>query len=96
MINLATNESKEHRWTLRLRTGLGLLNQYLERFNIIDETEYECKQGKETVRHFLLVCQKHERRKKGIAARPTVDWRKYVDAVGIALVCDMRDQRSCL
>lgn len=57
------NKGKHIAWTVRLRTGHCSLNQYLERLNIIDETECECKQGKETVRHFLLVCQERERDK---------------------------------
>jgi len=48
-------------WTARLRTKHCSLNEYLEQFNIIDQSECECRQGKETLRHFLLVFQRYER-----------------------------------
>jgi hypothetical protein len=37
------------------------LNGYLHWFNIIDDPTCECEDGKETVRHFLLVCPLHRR-----------------------------------
>ena len=43
-----------------LRTGHCSLNRCHERFNIIVESTCECGKGKETVKHFLLVCPKHE------------------------------------
>jgi hypothetical protein len=56
------NKRKYIAWIARLRTGHCSLNQYLARFNIVnDATCPECKQAIETVKHFLLVCPKYER-----------------------------------
>ena len=44
-----------------MRTGHVSLNGYLERFNIIDDATCQCGDAKETVHHFLMVCQKQER-----------------------------------
>ena len=56
------SKRKHIAWVARLRTGHCSLNNYLERFNIIDDaTCLGCGDAKETVRHFLLVCQKYER-----------------------------------
>jgi ribonuclease HI len=66
------NNRKHIAWIARLRTEHCSLNQYLERFNIIDDSACDCGQGKETVKHFLLVCPNHEqerdklRRKAGM------------------------------
>jgi hypothetical protein len=48
-------------WIARLRTGHVSLNGYLKRFNITDDTMCQCGDAKETVHHFLMVCQKHEK-----------------------------------
>jgi hypothetical protein len=40
-------------WISQLRTGHCHLSGYLHRFNIIDTSEWECGEGKETVDHFL-------------------------------------------
>jgi hypothetical protein len=46
---------------IRLRTGHCRLNSYLNRFNIIDDPTCEqCEHGIENVKHFLLLCKKHE------------------------------------
>ena len=55
------NKRRHIAWIARLRTGHCSLNQYLERFNIIDNAKCECGQGKETVKHFLLICLKYEK-----------------------------------
>jgi ribonuclease HI len=59
--NQLGNRRRHIAWIARLRTGHCSLNQYLERFNIIDDSKCECGQGKETVRHFLLICSKYEK-----------------------------------
>jgi len=49
-------------WIARLRTGQNSLNEYLERFNIIDNATCPgCGNKQETVHHFLMVCPKYER-----------------------------------
>lgn len=49
-------------WIARLRTGHVSLNGYLERFNIMkDATCPGCRDAKETVHHFLMMCPKYER-----------------------------------
>ena len=56
------SKRKHIAWIARLRTGHCSLNNYLERFNIINDAIcIGCGDAKETVHHFLLVCQKHER-----------------------------------
>ena len=56
------SKRKHIAWIARLRTGHCSLNSYLERFNIIDDATCPgCGDAKETVHHFLLVCQKYER-----------------------------------
>jgi ribonuclease HI len=59
--NQLGNKRRHIAWIARLRTGHCSLNQYLERFNIIDDSKCECGKGKETVRHFLLICPKYEK-----------------------------------
>ena len=59
--NQLGNRRRHIAWIARLRTGHCSLNQYLERFNIIDDSKCECGQGKETVKHFLLTCSKYEK-----------------------------------
>lgn len=45
-----------------MRTGHVSLNGYLERFNITnDATCPGCRDAKETVHHFLMMCPKYER-----------------------------------
>ena len=58
--NQLGNKRRHIAWIARLRTGHCSLNQYLERFNIIDNAKCECGRGKETVKHFLLTCSKYE------------------------------------
>lgn len=49
-------------WIARLRTGHSSLNGYLERLNITDDATCPgCGGAKETVHHFLMVCQKYAR-----------------------------------
>jgi ribonuclease HI len=49
-------------WIARLRTGHCSLNGYLKRFRIMDDdTCPGCGDTKETVKHYLLVCQKYEK-----------------------------------
>jgi hypothetical protein len=56
------NERKHIAWIARLRTGHCSLNGYLRRFNITDDATCPgCGDAKETVHHFLMVCQKYER-----------------------------------
>ena len=56
------SKRKHIAWIARLRTGHCSLNTYLERFNIVDDAICPgCGDAKETVKHFLLVCQKYER-----------------------------------
>jgi ribonuclease HI len=55
------NERRHIAWIARLRTEHCSLNQYLERFNIIDDGKCECGQATETVKHYLLICSKYER-----------------------------------
>ena len=45
---------------IRLRTGHCRLNSYLNRHNIIEDPLCDCERGIETVKHFLLLCKKHE------------------------------------
>ena len=45
-------------------TGHCRLNSYLHRFNIEASAECECKKGKETVEHFLLVYKKYTEDRK--------------------------------
>src|SRR5271170_3543600 len=59
--NQLGNKRRQIAWIARLRTGHCSLNQYLERFNIIDDANCDCGQGKETVKHFLLICSKYEK-----------------------------------
>src|SRR5271154_5923199 len=59
--NQLSNKRRQIAWIARLRTGHCSLNQYLERFNIIDDANCDCGQGKETVKHFLLICSKYEK-----------------------------------
>jgi hypothetical protein len=56
------NKRKHIAWIARLRTGHSSLNGYLKRFNITDDAICPgCRDAKETVHHFLMVCQKYER-----------------------------------
>jgi len=56
------SKRKHIAWIARLRTGHCSLNSYLERFKITDDAICPgCGDAKETVQHFLLVCQKYER-----------------------------------
>src|SRR5438045_2280639 len=56
------SKRKHIAWIARLRTGHCSLNSYLEQFKIIDDAICPgCGDAKETVQHFLLVCQKYER-----------------------------------
>ena len=48
-------------WLIRLRTGHCSLNQYLHRFNIMDDPTCACGQTIETVRHYLIHCKNYER-----------------------------------
>ena len=49
----------------RLRTGHCGLNHYLHRFGLRTSPYCECRQGKETVEHYLLECRKYnEQRQK--------------------------------
>jgi hypothetical protein len=57
----------------QLGTGHCGLNQYLHRFNIIDDSHCECGHGIETVKHFLLDCPMHENARKEL--RENVRWR---------------------
>jgi len=57
----------------QLRTGHCGLNQYLHRFNIIDDPQCECGHRNETVQHFLLDCRKHENVRKELCKN--VGWR---------------------
>jgi len=41
----------------------------LERFNIIDNTECECRGGPESVRHYLLECQVWEEERDALRRR---------------------------
>jgi hypothetical protein len=59
--NQLGNKRRYIAWIARLRTGHCSLNQYLERFNITDDANCECGEGKETVKHFLLTCSKYEK-----------------------------------
>jgi len=45
---------------VRLRNSHCSMNQYLVRFNIIDDSECDCGQGIDIVKYFLLVCLKYE------------------------------------
>ena len=56
------SKRKHIAWLARLRTEHSSLNGYLERFNIIDDAICPgCGDAKETVHHFLMVCQKYAR-----------------------------------
>jgi ribonuclease HI len=51
-------QKREHVvWIARLRTGHCHLNEYLNRFKIIETAECECGAERETVEHFLLKCE---------------------------------------
>ena len=49
---------------IRLRTGHCGLKQYLHRFKKADTPHCECRQGKETVEHYLLECRKYTRERE--------------------------------
>ena len=54
-------QKREHVvWISRLRTGHCHLNEYLNRFNIIETPECECGAENETVEHFLLKCELYD------------------------------------
>src|SRR5277367_6978272 len=56
------SKCKHIAWIAWLRIGHCSLNSYLKRFKIIDNAICSgCGDAKETVQHFLLVCQKYER-----------------------------------
>jgi len=56
------SKRKHIAWIARLRTGHWSLNIYLKCFNIVYEPTFpECGDANETVKHFLLMCQKYER-----------------------------------
>jgi len=59
--NQLGNKRRHIAWIARFRTGHCSLNQYLERFNILDDAKCECGHGTETVKHFLLICSKYEK-----------------------------------
>ena len=63
----------------RIRTEHCSLDQYLGRFNITDNSECDCGQGIETVRHFLLAYPNHEREKDKLR-RSTWDEKLLGDA----------------
>ena len=58
---------------VRLCTGHCRLNSYLNRHRIIEDPTCECGHGVETVKHFLLMCQKHEEPRNKL--RKKVGWR---------------------
>jgi hypothetical protein len=58
---------------VRLRTGHCRLNSYLHRHNIIEDPKCDCGRGIETVKHFLLLCKKHEEPRNEL--RKKVGWR---------------------
>ena len=49
---------------IRLRTGHCRLNNYLNRYKIIEDPACDCGRGIETVKHFLLICKNHEEARK--------------------------------
>ena len=54
-------QKREHVvWISRLRTGHCHLNEYLNRFKIIETPECECGAERETVEHFLLKCELYD------------------------------------
>ena len=48
---------KEAQMLAKLRTGHSRLRGFLTKIGIEDDSECECGEGVETVRHFLLHCQ---------------------------------------
>jgi hypothetical protein len=56
-----TIRKREHVvWIARLRTGHCHLNEYLNRFKIIETAECECRAERETVEYFLLKCELYD------------------------------------
>ena len=56
----ALKQRKHVVWISRLRTGHCHLNQYLHRFNIVENPECECGAERETVEHYLLNCELYD------------------------------------
>jgi ribonuclease HI len=50
----------------QLRTAHCSLNDYLHRFGIQDDPQCECGEGCETVKHYLLRCEKYERQRDNL------------------------------
>ena len=47
-------------WLTRLRTGHCGLNEYLQRFGLVESAQCSCEWGIESVRHYLLICPNYE------------------------------------
>ena len=77
------SKRKHIAWIAWLRTGHCPLNNYLKRINRInDATCIGCGDAKETVQHFLLVCQKYERLKDGMRKKVGVGGMKMEKLLG--------------
>jgi ribonuclease HI len=77
------SKRKHIAWIAWLRTGHCPLNNYLERINRInDATCIGCGDAKETVQHFLLVCQKYERLRDGMRKKVGVGGMKMEKLLG--------------
>ena len=80
------SKHKHIAWIARLRTGHCSLNNYLERFNIIDNvTCLSCEDATETVHYFLLLYKKYERSRDKI--------RKEVGVGGMRIKKLLEDPR---
>src|SRR5271170_6822172 len=80
-----SNQRKHIAWTARLTTRHCSLNQYLKRFNIIEDATCKCGEGKETIKHFLLVYPRYERERDKL--------RKKVGMQGMNIEKLLRDTK---
>ena len=70
-------------WLTRLRTGHSGLNEFLHRFNLIEEPQCSCTCGTESVRHYLLICPNYERERDKL--------RRSVGMQGMRVECLLGD-----
>ena len=59
---------------IQLRTGHCGLNSYLHRFGLADSPLCECKNGQETVEHFLLECPLHREQRRELREKAGTEW----------------------
>ena len=69
-------------WLVRLRTGHVSLNQYLHRFNIIDNPTCQCEDGLKTVKHFLLTCVLYEKERETLRHKVRVQGMRVETLLG--------------